>query len=63
VGRLVGELAVHRDMFSRGWTGSPATLECILDALIPPGDENKTYAVEYQLFSPSSGSAHGLALH
>ena len=33
-GRLVGELAVHRDLFSRGWSGSAAALECIVDALI-----------------------------
>jgi hypothetical protein len=63
VGRLVGELSVHRDAFSRGWTGSPATLECILDALVPGQEENQTYAVEFQPFSPLHGSSHGLALH
>jgi len=34
VGRLVGELAVHRESFSHVWSGSPETLECILAALI-----------------------------
>jgi hypothetical protein len=37
VGRLVGEWAVHRESFSRVWSGSPAALECILDALITIG--------------------------
>src|SRR5271166_5898551 len=35
VGLLLGELSVHRESFSRVWTGSPESLECILDALIP----------------------------
>lgn len=34
VGRLMGELAVHRESLSRVWTGSPETLECILNALV-----------------------------
>ena len=63
VGRLVGELSVHRDGFTRGWTGSPATLECILDALIPGGNETETYTMEFQPFSPLHGSPDGLALH
>jgi hypothetical protein len=63
VGRLVGELSVHRDAFSRGWTGSPATLECILDALIPQRGGDETYAVEFQPYSPPHESPHGLALH
>ena len=66
-GRLVGELSVHRETFSRGWTGSPATLECILDALIPVTDQSKhdgnTCAMEFPLFDPPPGSSHGLALH
>ena len=36
-GKLVGELSVHRES-SRVWTGSPGTLECILDALISDGE-------------------------
>lgn len=34
VGKLVGELAVHRESLSRAWTGSAESLECILNALI-----------------------------
>lgn len=34
VGRFVGELSVHREALSRSWSGSPETLECILNALI-----------------------------
>jgi len=62
VGRLVGELAVHRESFSRVWSGSPATLECILDALITIGAENKRHALECQLFNPPPESSHGLSL-
>ena len=62
VGRLVGELSVHRESFSRVWSGSPATLECILDALITIGAENKRHALECQLFNPPPESAHGLSL-
>jgi hypothetical protein len=32
-GRLLGELAVHRNPLSRVWTGSAQTLECIVRAL------------------------------
>jgi hypothetical protein len=34
LGKLVGELAVHREALSRVWTGSPEALECILNALV-----------------------------
>lgn len=34
VGRVVGELAIERDLLSPGWTGSPETMECILNTLI-----------------------------
>ncbi|HEY6304593.1 MAG TPA: hypothetical protein VIX14_16165 [Terriglobales bacterium] len=61
-GRLVGELAVHRKSFSRLWSGSPAALECILDALIIIGAENKRHALECQLFNPPPESSHGLSL-
>ncbi len=33
-GKVVGELAVHRESLSRAWTGSPEALECIVNALI-----------------------------
>ena len=61
VGRLVGELAVHRESFSRVWSGSPAALECILDALITIGAENKPQALEFHLYDPPEPS-HGLSL-
>jgi hypothetical protein len=53
VGRLVGELAVHRESFSRAWTGSPETLECILNALVG-GVEPRTPAVNFSVFDVSS---------
>ena len=62
VGRMVGELAVHRESFSRVWSGSPAALECILDALITIGAENKHQALECQLFDPPPESSQGLSL-
>ena len=52
VGRVVGELAVHRESFSRVWAGSPQSLEYILDALITIEAENKPQALEFQLFAP-----------
>ncbi len=33
-GKVVGELAVHREALSRVWTGSPEALECILKAMM-----------------------------
>jgi hypothetical protein len=62
MGRLVGELAVHRESFSRVWSGSPAALECILDALLTIGAENKPQALECQLFGPPPESSQGLSL-
>ena len=65
IGRLVGELAVHRESFSRVWSGSPAALEYILDALITIGAENKPQALEFHLHDPlgsSLGPSHGLSL-
>jgi hypothetical protein len=63
VGRLLGELSVHRESFSRGWSGSPAALECILDALVTSGGENEPHAIEFQspLFEPSKPQ-HELSL-
>jgi hypothetical protein len=49
-GHLVGELSVHRESFSRVWSGSPEALECILDALLTSGAENKPQALEFQFF-------------
>ena len=62
VGRLIGELAVHRESFSRVWSGSAAALESILDALITIGAENKPHTLECQLFNPTPESSHGLSL-
>jgi hypothetical protein len=52
VGYLLGELSVHRETLSHGWTGSLAALEGILDALIPVADQGNTCATEYQFFDP-----------
>ncbi len=62
VGRLIGELAVHRESFSRVWSGSPAALECILDALIAIGDENKPHSLEFRLCDLPQQSSHGFPL-
>lgn len=62
LGRVVGELAVYRESFSRVWSGSPEALECILDALIAIGAENKPHALECQLFTLLPHSSHGLSL-
>jgi hypothetical protein len=50
--RVVGELAVHRESLSRIWTGSPQSLEYILDALISIEEEDKPEATNFQLFAP-----------
>jgi hypothetical protein len=52
VGRLLGELAVHRESFSRVWSGSPESLECILDAILSIGVESRPQALEFRLFEP-----------
>jgi hypothetical protein len=51
-GRLVGELSVHRESLSHAWTGSPETLESILNALTGPV-EIRHRRVEYP-FTPLS---------
>jgi hypothetical protein len=61
VGRLVGELAVHRESFSRVWSGSSAALEGILDAIITVGAENQPQPLEFHL-SDSPKSAPRLSL-
>jgi hypothetical protein len=61
VGHVVGELAVHRESFSRVWSGSPGALECILDALLNIGTENKPQALGFQFFHPPE-SRHELSL-
>lgn len=62
VGRLVGELSVHRESFSRVWSGSAAALECILDALICNETEDTPRQPGYRLFDLRPEPAHGLSL-
>jgi len=76
-GQLIGELSVHREAFSRSWTGSQTALECVLDAIIPDDPEPQTYAMEleplstfhhersypHQNLPPVHESLHGLTLH
>jgi len=61
IGRLVGELAIHRESFSRIWSGSPQSLEYILDALISIEAESSPEAMEFQLFTPPT-PPHELSL-
>src|ERR1700690_4523694 len=62
VGRVVGEWSVHREPFSRVWSGSPAALEYFLDALITIGAENIPHALECQIYNLPHGSSHGMSL-
>jgi hypothetical protein len=62
VGLLLGELAVHRESFSRVWSGSAAALEGILDALISNRAETQPHAVDCQLFDLRPQTPHGLSL-
>ena len=48
-GRLLGELAVHRNSHSQHWTGSTEAMECILTAIT--GREVKARAADYSLAS------------
>jgi hypothetical protein len=61
VGHLVGEPSVHGESFSRVWSGSPEAVECILDALLTIGAENKPQALEFQLCDRPE-SSHRLSL-
>ena len=40
IGKLLGELTVHRESLSRVWTGSPEALECILKAVVQESDRS-----------------------
>jgi hypothetical protein len=40
-GKMLGELAVERNPRSAGWTGSPETMEYILNALISEADASR----------------------
>ncbi|MGB9235788.1 MAG: hypothetical protein WCC04_15365 [Terriglobales bacterium] len=61
-GRLLGELSVYRETFSRVWTGSPATLESIVEALIPAENADHSMA-SFQLFRPPHEPPYGISLH
>src|ERR1700732_634673 len=61
VGHRVGELSVHRESFSRVWSGSPEALEWILDALLSLAAENKPQALEFPPFDRPQ-SSHRLSL-
>jgi len=61
VGRLLGELAVHRESFSRIWSGSPETLECILDAIFTIGAADKPQSLDFRIFEQPE-PAHALSL-
>ena len=62
VGQMLGELAVHRESFSRVWSGSAAELECILDALISNETKDKAPEPGYRLFDLRPEPSHGLSL-
>jgi hypothetical protein len=58
VAKLIGELSVYREGSSHVWAGSPATLESILDALVPadipsptcPANRAKPENTEFRIF-------------
>ncbi|MBI1740548.1 MAG: hypothetical protein HY233_07825 [Acidobacteriales bacterium] len=62
VSKLVGELTVHRESLSRVWTGSPETLECILNALIG-GLETRSRAPEFPPLDPATEYSRECAPH
>lgn len=62
-GRVIGELSVHRESFSRVWTGSPAARESILDALTPGCTESRHDRIEFPIFASSPESTHRVPLH
>jgi hypothetical protein len=75
MGRLVGELAIHREARSHAWSGSPEALECILNALIgglgtkeaprpatPALAEDYAPAPEYAIFARAAEHRRDCAL-
>ncbi|MGA9642734.1 MAG: hypothetical protein WBQ72_15165 [Terriglobales bacterium] len=62
LGRLLGELSVFRESFSRVWLGSPETLECIVEALIPFAPHNEADGMDAELVSAAQQSTHQLTL-
>jgi hypothetical protein len=61
-GRLVAELAVCREPFSRDWTGTREILESIVDAIPRSEDEIESYAMEFHSPDLLHDTAHELAL-
>lgn len=62
-GQLVGELSVYREAFSRAWTGSPAALQAIVDALIPGGADLVPPPAGARVFQSPREPFFGLSLH
>jgi hypothetical protein len=63
MGCFIAELSVCREPMSRGWAGSPESLECILEALVPPQGEKRAPARAVRLFEPRPEPFTRLALH
>jgi hypothetical protein len=71
VGRVIGELSVCREPLSRGWSGSPEALECILEAIVPTSmvpatmvpatNERARPAIRLRIADPASRAWPGLA--
>jgi len=61
-GCLVGELSVFREAFARDWTGSPETLESIVDALVPHEDGDPGLAAGFRPLQQPFDASHGLSL-
>ena len=62
VGWLVGELSVQRETFSRTWTGSVETLECILKALLKDV-EPRSPDINFSVFDVYSEYYREIAVH
>lgn len=62
-GCFVGELSVHRETFSQLWTGSPASLDCILEALVPAADETVGERILFPCFHPTAARAQEVPIH
>jgi hypothetical protein len=63
MGCFIAELSVCREPLSRGWAGSPESLECILEALAPAETESNPPPREVRAFFSRPESLTRLALH
>jgi hypothetical protein len=61
-GRMVAELAVCREPFSRGWTGTPEILDGIVNAIPGREEEIQSYAMKSQPTELLHETAHEMAL-